>query len=72
MIEASVQVPSTLFYQLEMQDVPTATSRQLMVAMYDNGHLFPRISSVNSSKEVMSCVIGVKLGRYREYNLYKQ
>lgn len=63
-IEASVQVPPSLFYQLEMQDIPAATSRQLMVAMYDNGHLFPRISSANNSREVMSCVIGVKLGRY--------
>lgn len=60
-------MPASLFYNLEMQGISAAASpQQLMVAMYDNGHLFPRIAPANHSREVTSCVVGTKLGKSEE------
>uniref|UniRef100_A0A1B6D4N5 Ig-like domain-containing protein n=2 Tax=Clastoptera arizonana TaxID=38151 RepID=A0A1B6D4N5_9HEMI len=60
-VEASIQIPPSLFYNLEVQGVPTVSASRLMFAVYDNGHLFPRIVSNNQTREVTSCVIGAKI-----------
>ncbi|PSN36049.1 hypothetical protein C0J52_21845 [Blattella germanica] len=64
-IEASIHVPPSLFYQLEvLQSRPVASSLQLVVSMYENNRLFPRIlpdSSPQDGRDIVSCVIGTKL-----------
>ena len=64
-IEASIHVPASLFYQLEMQGYPVKSGQQLLVSMYENNRLFPRIladSSLQDGRDITSCVIGTKLG----------
>ncbi|KAL0269452.1 UNVERIFIED_CONTAM: hypothetical protein PYX00_007178 [Menopon gallinae] len=58
-IEASIQIPTTLFYQLERQGKSTRDFRQLIVTMYENNKFFPTIE--DSVEDVTSCVIGSKL-----------
>ena len=65
-VEASVQIPPSLFYQLEMQNMPVLPTHQLIVSMYENSHLFPHLHSNNTNDrwDVVSSVIGAKLGLY--------
>lgn len=60
-IEASIQIPSSLFTQLEVQGKLTNNIWQLIVSMYENNNLFP--GPLNSYEDVTSCVIGSKLGK---------
>ncbi|KAJ4445099.1 hypothetical protein ANN_06898 [Periplaneta americana] len=63
-VEASIQVPASLFYQLEMQGHPIASGQQLVVSVYENNRLFPRIvpdPSQQDGRDITSCVIGTKL-----------
>ncbi|XP_046386028.1 adhesion G protein-coupled receptor A3 [Ischnura elegans] len=65
-IEASIQVPSTLFYQLELQGYQLPpTPPQIMASAFENSRLFPRILTNtmkhNDGKEITSCVVGSKL-----------
>lgn len=58
-IEASIQIPSSLFYQLDMQGKSAASIRQLIVSMYENNHFFPAVK--NGDEDVTSCVVGSSL-----------
>ncbi|KAJ9596478.1 hypothetical protein L9F63_012517 [Diploptera punctata] len=55
-IEASIHIPPSM---LHGQSV--TTSHQLVVSMYDNNRLFPRLSPVTDGRDIVSCVIGTKL-----------
>lgn len=70
-IEASVQVPSTLFYQLEKQGHSVTSSRQLLVSVFENNWLFPSIpfNSSRPERDITSCVIGAKLAGIEVANL---
>jgi len=66
-------VPASLFYQLEMQGYPVKSGQQLLVSMYENNRLFPRIladSSLQDGRDITSCVIGTKLGENYINNHY--
>lgn len=60
-IEASVQIPSSLFTQLEMQGKSThnVLHFELILSMYENSNFFPGMP--NSHEEVSSCVVGSTL-----------
>ncbi|KAG8237517.1 hypothetical protein J437_LFUL017567 [Ladona fulva] len=65
-IEASIQVPATLFHQLEAQGYQLPNPpHKLMVSAFENSRLFPRIlpnsMKHGDGKEVASCVVGSKL-----------
>ncbi|XP_014276232.1 adhesion G protein-coupled receptor A3 [Halyomorpha halys] len=57
-LEASIQIPASLFHQLERQG-KTATVKELIVGMFDNTNLFPM--TYNSSRVISSPVVGAKL-----------
>ncbi|KAI5706211.1 hypothetical protein M8J76_007260 [Diaphorina citri] len=59
-LESSVQVPASLFYQLEQRG-SHSTSHQLLIVMYETASLFPRRSTADG-KDVASSVVGIKLG----------
>ena len=73
MIEASIHVPASLFYHIEMmQGKPVLSGQQLVVSMYENNRLFPRIyleSSQQDGRDIVSCVIGTKLGKLKVKNV---
>ncbi|KAI4457592.1 g-protein coupled receptor [Holotrichia oblita] len=58
-IEASIQIPPSLFYHLREQDILVeSTSHNIFVAMFLNSKLFP----TNCKKErIVSDVVGIKL-----------
>lgn len=59
-IEASIQIPASLFYRLHEQDIILDhVSVKLLVVMYSNGKFFP---SRNDDEEVASAVVGMQLG----------
>ncbi|XP_069684373.1 adhesion G protein-coupled receptor A3 isoform X2 [Periplaneta americana] len=71
-VEASIQVPASLFYQLEMQGHSIASGQQLVVSVYENNRLFPRIvpdPSQQDGRDITSCVIGTKLVGIEVQNL---
>ncbi|XP_071443101.1 adhesion G protein-coupled receptor A3 [Hetaerina americana] len=73
-IEASIQVPSTLFYQLELQGYQLpSTPPQIMASAFENSRLFPRILTNtmkhSDGKEITSCVVGSKLVGAEVHNL---
>nr|CAD7401289.1 unnamed protein product [Timema cristinae] len=59
-IEASIQVPSSLFYQLQMQGAHTQSSQEILVSMYENSWLFPQTLH-QEEMEITSIVVGTKL-----------
>ncbi|XP_034243765.1 adhesion G protein-coupled receptor A3 [Thrips palmi] len=61
--KASVQIPPTLFFQLERQGEQVQRSHQLLISMYENSHLFPQVNFNESHDrwDVVSSVIGAKL-----------
>lgn len=61
-IEASIQIPPSLFYQLEIQGKSTRNVRQLIVNMYENNNFFPVMRE--SDEDVTSCIVGSSLGEY--------
>ncbi|KAK7870368.1 hypothetical protein R5R35_000539 [Gryllus longicercus] len=67
-VEASVQIPPSLFYQLEKQGISTSQPQQLLVSMYENNNFFPKMDS-EDDREVESCVIGTKLVGQEVQNL---
>lgn len=58
-LEASIQIPASLFQQLESQGKPAAVAQELIVAMFKNTNLFPM--TYNSSRYISSPVVGAKL-----------
>ncbi|XP_046488638.1 adhesion G protein-coupled receptor A3 isoform X1 [Neodiprion pinetum] len=54
-VEASIQLPSTLLRQLDV-----TVAHQLMISMYSDNRLFP-IATEDSNMDISSCVIGSKL-----------
>ena len=69
-IEASIQIPASLFTQLEMHGKLTHNIWQLIISMYENNNLFPSLS--NSNEDVTSCVIGSKLGKIFIIDLHNE
>ncbi|BET01855.1 LRRCT [Nesidiocoris tenuis] len=57
-LEASIQIPASLFHQLELRGKPS-NSHQIMVSIYDNAKLFPTLFNVN--RTVSSPIVGAKL-----------
>ena len=56
-----------------MQGYPVKSGQQLLVSMYENNRLFPRIladSSLQDGRDITSCVIGTKLGENYSNNHY--
>ncbi|XP_018330847.1 adhesion G protein-coupled receptor A3-like [Agrilus planipennis] len=62
-IDASVQIPASLFSQLKEQEEPVDTEevQRLLVVMMANGKLFSLDESLKGSKAITLPVIGVKL-----------
>lgn len=59
-IEASVKIPTSLFYQLHDQGVLLMeNSYTLIVSMFSNSKLFPY---KDEKKGILSAVVGVNLG----------
>lgn len=59
-IEASVQIPQSLFYHLREQDILLETSsHDIFVSMFANSKLFPL---QNDSERIISDIVGIKLG----------
>ncbi|KAF5273055.1 hypothetical protein FQR65_LT04797 [Abscondita terminalis] len=68
-VEASIQIPASLFYQLKQQDIRLDQSMQkLLVAMYSNSKLFS-LDKVFVDRDITSAVVGVKLGNVPVSNL---
>ncbi|KAK3928787.1 Adhesion G protein-coupled receptor A2 [Frankliniella fusca] len=68
LIEASIQIPPSL---LEKLGLPVLPSYQLLISMFENGHLFPRLNRNDSNDrwDVASSVIGAKLVGMNVHNL---
>ncbi|XP_052121111.1 adhesion G protein-coupled receptor A3 [Frankliniella occidentalis] len=68
LIEASIQIPPSLLERLGM---PVLPSYQLLISMFENGHLFPRLNRNDSNDrwDVASSVIGAKLVGMNVQNL---
>lgn len=64
-LEASIQIPASLFHQLELRGKPS-NSHQIMVSIYDNAKLFPTLFNVN--RTVSSPIVGAKLGELNIFN----
>lgn len=65
MMESSVQVPASLFHQLQETEGYKKQDLQrvrIIVTMYKNNKFFPINKDMRSYKEVTSPVVGVKLG----------
>ncbi|KAF5295990.1 hypothetical protein FQA39_LY12762 [Lamprigera yunnana] len=68
-VEASIQIPASLFYQLKQQDIVLDHSMQkLLIAMYSNSKLFP-VDNVYKNRDITSAVVGLKLGDLAVSNL---
>ncbi|KRT81844.1 hypothetical protein AMK59_5731 [Oryctes borbonicus] len=66
-IEASIQIPQSLFYHLREQDMLfESTSHDIYVAMFSNSKLFPL---KNKNERVISDVVGIKLDGFTIKNL---
>lgn len=64
MMESSVQVPASIFQQLQETDGHTKNKIQYVtVTMYKNSRFFPIAQDAWGFKEVTSPVVGVKLGK---------
>lgn len=60
-IEASIQIPQSLFYHLREQDILLETSSHyIFVSMFANSKLFP---TKNDDERIISATVGVKLGK---------
>ncbi|XP_066991624.2 adhesion G protein-coupled receptor A3 [Anabrus simplex] len=68
-IEASIQIPASLFHQLDIQGVSVGSPQQLLVSTYENNRLFPRILASDDKKNIASCIIGTKLVGLEVQNL---
>ncbi|XP_017780514.1 PREDICTED: adhesion G protein-coupled receptor A3 [Nicrophorus vespilloides] len=67
-VEASVQIPPSLFYQLQEQDVVLdKVPLTLLVTMFSSSKFFPKLEK--EGHEVTSSVVGVKLGNVTVSNL---
>ena len=61
LIEASIQIPATLFLQLQKQGTKLRKgSPKIFISMFSNGKLFP---IGNGNTTVNSAVVGLKLGK---------
>lgn len=61
-VEASIQIPASLFYQIQEQDIELSYGmEQLLVAMFANSKLFPT-KGFADRQDVTSAVVGIKLG----------
>lgn len=58
-IEASVQLPASLFSHFEDKEA----AYQLMISMYSNSRLFPKIID-EDNMDISSCIIGSKIRTY--------
>ncbi|XP_014241185.1 adhesion G protein-coupled receptor A3 [Cimex lectularius] len=56
--EASIQIPSSLFHQLEIRGKPSM-AQQVMVAIFDSAKLFP--TPFNLNRTVLSPIVGAKI-----------
>ncbi|KAK5649954.1 hypothetical protein RI129_000983 [Pyrocoelia pectoralis] len=68
-VEASIQIPASLFYQLQQQDVVLDHSMQkLLIVMLSNSKLF-RLDNLYIDRDITSAIVGVKLGNLFVSNL---
>ncbi|KAF2882773.1 hypothetical protein ILUMI_23397 [Ignelater luminosus] len=68
-IEASIQIPASLFYQLQQQDIVLDRSMQrILIGMFSNGKLFP-VYKKYSGLDITTAVVGVKLANFLVTNL---
>lgn len=58
-IETSIQIPASLFTQLEKQGISMATTFQLIIAMYEDNKFFP---TYQMKEVITSSVVGATLG----------
>lgn len=64
-LDSSVQIPATLFQQLEDQDIILSHNIQhISVVMYKNNKFFPVNEQRRKKDDVTSAVVGVKLGEF--------
>lgn len=65
MMESSVQVPASIFQQLqEVEGSKKSKIQYVTVTMYKNNRFFPIAEDVWGVKDVISPVVGVKLGKW--------
>ena len=71
-ILASVQLPSTLYYQLRLLGRDVNIAKNIMFSTFTNSSLFPQIitsSTNNKYKVISSCVIGSSILNAEPFNL---
>ncbi|KAB0802967.1 hypothetical protein PPYR_05153 [Photinus pyralis] len=68
-VEASIQIPASLFYQLQQQDIVLDHSMQkLLIVMLSNSKLF-HLDDIYTDRDLTSGIVGVKLGNLLVTNL---
>jgi len=73
-ILGSVQLPSTLYYQLELLERDVNTAKNIMFTAFNNGTLFPQVSTKKDGLEhqyevVSSCIMGSSVVAMEPFNL---
>lgn len=63
-IEASIQLPSSL-----LQNLQGVATHQLMVSMYSDDNLFPKM---NTQMDITTCIVGSKLSKFEFFKKQKK
>ena len=70
---ASVQLPATLYYQLEMLDRDVNTAKNIVFTAFQNSSLFPQVTAGQAAREplevVSNCVLGSNIAALEPFNL---